>query len=617
MSISKKLQKLVLSGALLTAVPFALTGCSGDDNVSGNGGAAVGGVAVSGDPLASLDAILTQFPQYYDNDLPHVAGTTFNLGLSQPSPIAGLFGTSVFWTNADDNLIGGLIGTTSSLVSMNELMQFGNDGVVSYSLNKADQSVTFTMQRDVYWHDGTPLTLDDWVFAFELMAHPEYTGVRFSGNNRTIRGIMDFHEGNADTISGLVLSNNNRTLTIYFDVFAPTILYFGIHTSPVARHIFGDMPITEITSSPEALTNVIGWGPFILEHVVAGESVLLRRNENYAFGVPYIESLIVNRVSPELALSGMASGNFDYVSVSTAYFGDHQNPTNFRYIGVPGASYGYIAFRMGTWDAENNVNVSNPERLMNYLGAEFRAAMALAIDYDLLGQTIHNGLQFAAGSNIAPPHRAFIDNSVPGFGYNPARANEILDNAGFTQRDSEGFRLTPNGDPLTVIWASPTNPLEDILVPFHLQGWANIGIRVELWRGQTQDQNYLWDVLDFDTDNQEIHIYNGAWTVGAVPDPSGSWGHAMWNPSRHTSAEKDRIMEAITAYDTWDQANLLGALSDWQWYWYENVPYFPTTWSIGLFAINNRVANFDPRFYTGHQSGVIWSNIRLTSENMQ
>ena len=627
----KKQTKFLASG-LLAATVLTLTACgdnapTGGNNANnqtqqGGGNATTGGntgdvvVVDAANALASLDAAFAMFPQYYDNNLPHVDGTVFQFGLAQASPITGLFGTSVFWHSNDDNIIGSMLGTVSSLLSTSEMFQFGQDGIVNYSVDQANSSITFTMQHDVYWHDGAPLTLDDWVFAFEIMAHPDYSGIRFSGANRQITGIMDFHNGDVDSISGLVLSNNNRTLTIHFDELSPTVLYFGIHTSPVPRHVFANIPVADIPSSPQAQTLAIGWGPFILENVVPGESVYMRRNENFVFGAPYVESLILRRVAPELALAGMAAGTFDMINqVNAAYFGDHRTPSNFQYIGQTTGWYSYISFRMGTWDAENNVNVYNPERLMNQLGAEFRQAMALAVDHDLLGETLFNGLEFIAGSNIAPLNRAFIDASVPGFGYNTTRANEILDAAGFTERDSDGYRMTPAGEPLTVIWAQPTNPLEDIIVPFHLQGWASIGIRVELWRGQTHDQGYLWDVLDFDTDNQEIHIYTGAWTSAFDPDPSGRWGHAMWNPARHTSAEQDAIFERITSEATWDSAYLMQVLSDWQWYWYNTVPYFPTRWRVDLLATNNRVAGVEPRPYVGHSSAILWHQLRLTAAN--
>ena len=616
-----------LSALLLTAT-MTLTACGGGGNEApitnapapGNQASAGGSVAIQVDTanaLASLDVVLAQFPEYHDNGLPHVAGSILQVGISQPAPLAGLFGTSLFWNSADDSAIGEMLGTTTSLLSTTELLQFGQEGVVNYSIDQANSTLTFTMQHDVYWHDGVPLTLDDLVFAYHVMADASYTGVRFSSDNRHIAGIMDFHNGEADHISGLILSDDHRTLTIHFETMSPTILYFGIHTSPMPRHIFGHMAVADIPGSPEAQTGAVGWGPFILENVVPGESVYLRRNENFVFGVPYVESLIVRRVVPELALTGMAAGTFDVIlpGVPTAYFGDHMSPSNFHYIGFPTGTYGYVSFRMGTWDTENHVNVVDPERLMNQLGPDFRRAMALAIDYDLLGQSLHNGLQFMAGSNMAPIHRGFMDSTVPGLGYDPVLANEILDNAGFTERDSEGYRLTPAGEPLTVIWAHQTNALEDILIPFHIQGWAAIGIRVELWRGQTHDQVYLWDVLDFDTDNQEIHLYSGAWTAGFDPNPSGTWGHAVWNPSRHTSAEQELIFDRITSEDTWDHDYLLQVLSDWQWYWYNTVPFFPTLWGVGLHPINNRIANWDPRPETGNTAGIQWHTIRLTTEN--
>lgn len=48
----------------------------------------------------------------------------------------------------------------------------------------------------------TELTVNDWVFAIETLAHPDYTGPRWA-NVQTIEGAADFREGNAEEISGL------------------------------------------------------------------------------------------------------------------------------------------------------------------------------------------------------------------------------------------------------------------------------------------------------------------------------------------------------------------------------------------------------------------------------
>jgi len=550
-------------------------------------------------PLDSKNRVLADFPLYVNRPGDHVAGSTFRQGIISTSPLPGLFGGSIFSDAAVDSTVAGLIGSNSSLLSSSPYFTFGQDGVATWEYNLDNSSITLTMQHQPYWHDGVPVTMADLVFAYYTMATPGYVGIRFSTYERRVVGIMDFHNGYADHIEGLVLSNNDRTLTIYFESLSPSMLYFGFWTSPMPAHVFENIPIGEMHTSDAVRVNPIGWGPFILETIVPGESVVMRRNDNFVWGTPYIEQLIVERIdSSSLVPIAMETGRFDVISFPTQYFEDYQNPTNFAFIGSSSVSYSYIAFRLGHWDFDENRNVFSPDRYMN--NVDLRTAMAMAIDFDLLGETLFNGLQFAAGSFMPPHHGALMDMDLPGFPYNPDAANAILDAAGF-ERGADGYRNWPDGSDLTVNWAQPSNPAnEHIIVPFYIQSWSDIGVRVQLWQGRTHDQNYLWDVLDYDNDDDEIHIYTGSWSAGFNPHPGGRWGHAIWNPSRYTSDRQDEIFANLSRVENFDPVQMREAYLELQQYWQSVVPHFPTLWSIGLTALNNRVSTWDTR--TGMQT---------------
>ena len=644
-----KKRKLFSVIAILLAVIFIITACAnrddnGDDNgadtdpaitatpspTPATGGDTVVQPPVTGDPGHPLDAmaaVLENFPRYINTGAAHVAGTTLYVGVIAPSPWEGIIGGSVLHNSTSDGDIAGPLGTSRSLLSMNEFFQFGQEGVAIFDLDVANLTFTLHLTHDVYWHDGTPLTLDDLVFAYEVMAHPDYTGPRFVAEVQAVRGIMDFRNGLTDSIEGLVLSNDNRTLTMHFYEMGPGMMYFGIWTSPMPRHIFENIPVADMAASAYARTTPVGWGPFMIEHVVPGESATMVRNPNYVFGMPQVERIEMRRVDPALVAEHMHNGTFDIISFPTAEFGDHQDPANFSYLGAPVGDYSFIAFRLGMFepsDPDNpygaGVNVSTPDRLMYQAGPLFRRAMAYAIDPGVIGELVFHGLQFAAASNVPPNHAALIDMSVPGFPYNPDRARELLDEAGFDQFDSEGYRLDPDGNPFTVYWAFPENALvEGIIVPFYIESWSAIGIRVRLWRDQTHPALFIWSYTDYDRDyvpgvGDEIHLFSGAWTVGANPNPAGSWGHIWWNFSRHTSPELDAILDRMNTSAAFDTEYFQQIFSDWQWYWYDNVPYIPLLWTISLTAINERVTFWDTRHWmTGTNPNGNWHQVGLSA----
>ncbi|MDR2167183.1 MAG: ABC transporter substrate-binding protein [Clostridiales bacterium] len=574
-----------------------------------------------GHPLEQLEYLLESFDQYFDTGDAHVPGTTFMFGIASTAPIQGRFGGAIFTDQVVDQHIATLLGTASSLIPLNEYHMLGQHGVATFEYDISARTFVMTMQYDVYWHDGVPLTLDDVVFALEMIGHPDYAGLRRTDEIFTISGFSDFVEGRANHISGLVLSNNNRTLTFHLDEMPSTLLYGALWTQPMPRHIFQDIPMEGMIASDPVRVNPIGWGPFMIDHIVEGDSVRLVRNPNYVFGMPQIEYLVVERFHPDHAGEVMAAGRFDYVPLFPAHlYGYFANPTNFRFLGSPSNHYTYLAFRLGNWDFDTNRNVYNPNRLMAQAGPALRQAMAYASDELLFGQTFTHGLRFPASSIAPPNHLRLVDLDMPGFTYNPDRARQILDDAGFVDIDGDGFREMPDGSPLVIQWALADGPLTEYFYTFYTQAWREVGLNVQMWLGRAHDQLYLWDTLDFDTyyDNPdypvEVHIYTGTWQTGSNPNPEGTWGHIFWNASRYTSPAYDAILARIPSEAAWDADYMQEIFNDWQRYWYENVPAIPWTWTIDLHAVNNRVTNWDTRVGRGFSGSLHgWQDIGLSA----
>ena len=570
-----------------------------------------------GSALILLDEMAQRFPSLVSTGATHVDGTTLYVGVASANPWAGIIGGAVFHDAASDGFIAEPLGTASSIFSTNEFLQFGQEGIATWEIDVNARTFTINQVMDVYWHDGVPLTLDDLVFALEIIAHPDYSGIHFTAENQAITGIMDYHRGFADSVSGLNLSNNNRTLVINFDVLEPGLLHFGLWSAPTPRHVFEGIPVREMANSNRARISPVGWGPFIVSHVVPGESVSMVRNPNFVFGEAVVERIEFIRVAPEAIAASMHYGLIDIAChFPAADFTFHQLPSSFRYIGAPTGEYSYIAFRLGHWDFANRINIFTPTRKMSDAGPLFRQAMAYAIDPGFIGWTLHGGLHIPARTNIPPNHRAFIDPHILGFPFDPARARELLDEAGFDQFDDEGMRLGRNGERFTVYWAFMENPItQNIVVPFFIGQWAAVGIRVELWRGTTHPTLTLWDYIDFDDDGDEIDIVSGAWNVGKNPNPGRAWGHFWWNPSRYTSPTFDGILARMSSQEAFDQAYMQQIFHDWQGYWQQNVPYIPLLWEFKLIPVNNRVTYWDSGLWNpGANPGSRWLSVGLSAD---
>ncbi|MGP1438812.1 MAG: ABC transporter substrate-binding protein [Treponema sp.] len=86
--------------------------------------------------------------------------------------------------------------------------------------------LTFTLKKDLVFHDGMPLTAKDVKFTFEALAHKDYQG-ELQSYVQSIKGFKEFNEGVASDVSGIVVKND-RTLEITFnEVYAPALTNLG------------------------------------------------------------------------------------------------------------------------------------------------------------------------------------------------------------------------------------------------------------------------------------------------------------------------------------------------------------------------------------------------------
>jgi peptide/nickel transport system substrate-binding protein len=87
-----------------------------------------------------------------------------------------------------------------------------------------------------------------------------------------------------------------------------------------------------------------------------------------------------------------------------------------------------------------------------------RQAFQAAVDIDLLVRSIHFGVYERAWSILSPSTRDYDKTLEGSWSFDPAKANGLLDAAGWTARDAEGYRVR-DGRRLSVHW--PTTPQQD------------------------------------------------------------------------------------------------------------------------------------------------------------
>ncbi len=191
---------------------------------------------------------------------------------------------------------------------------------------------------------------------------------------------------------------------------------------------------------PEALAGeedlgdrVVGTGPYRLAAFRPGEEVVLEAFPEHFAGRPFLERIrfrIVGNATTRLL--EIRSGGLDLLQNAVPPYAVKflRRDPGLRVIVAPGSSYQYLGF-----------NLEDPI----LADVRVRRAIAFAIDREALISFALAGLARPAYGLLPPEHWAH-NPDVPRYGYDPARARRLLDEAGHPDPDGDGpavrFRLS-------------------------------------------------------------------------------------------------------------------------------------------------------------------------------
>ncbi len=583
----KKLLAIILSAALVAA---SMAGCAKKESDEDTSEPTVTQGEKDGADNESVSAAqeaASKFPSVVTNNDSSIEGGILKFAMASDSAFAGVLNWC-FYEDVYDGMILGFFA--EGLISFDENFVADQDGAATYEYDTEAKTITLHMREGVKWHDGEPVTLDDLVFAYEVICDKDYEGMRYDETFTNIEGVEEYNAGTADTISGLELSEDKMTLTIHFKEFYPSILVGGFWTNPIPRHYYGDIPVKDMAADPKTRSTPIGFGPFKVKNIVPGESVEFERFDDYWMGKPKLDGVVLTVVNPELIPSAMQEGKYDVAEFSVQQYPDYTSPTNYQYLGQIETVFSYTGFKLGTWNAEKNENIYNPDSKM--ANVKLRQAIGYAVDNTTLAQELYSGLRFLATSVITPRHSSYQDTSLAGYTYDQEKAKQLLDEAGYVDKDGDGYREDPSGNQLTITWAAMDGENMDTYAQFKIQCWKDVGLRVELYNGRLTEFNAFYDAVE--GDDPAIDMYDAAWNTGYDPNPSALWGRSSSaNYTRYTNENFDAIIADISSDKAWDSTFLTEKYKEWQEAFFNEASAIPTLWRIELTAVNNRVKNYE------------------------
>lgn len=113
--------------------------------------------------------------------------------------------------------------------------------------------INVKFKEGLKWEDGHPMTVDDYIFTYEVLGHPDYTGVRYGA---ALENVVEKYEKNtiegskAKTIRGL--EKLDTEINIHIIEPQPTIRTGGggLNASIIPKHYLQDVPVKDLETSP-------------------------------------------------------------------------------------------------------------------------------------------------------------------------------------------------------------------------------------------------------------------------------------------------------------------------------------------------------------------------------
>lgn len=538
-------------------------------------------------------------------------GGTLNVALVSATPFEGTFNSFLYEGAPDADLMKPMWG---NFMKSGPNQEIGTGGYCEVEFDKDAKTATYKLHKDLTWSDGVPVTADDLIFVYECIAHKDYTGVRYDSDYKNVVGIEEYYDGKADTISGLK-KIDDKTLQVTFKEFYPGILWgAGLTYNAEPAHYLKDIPLKDMQSNDKVRLKPLSCGPFVMSNVVPGESVEYVPNPYWFGEKPKVDKIIYKRTNPDTIVEALKSGTFDIIEgVSANSYEEYKDLSNITLLSNMENYYGYVGFKLGKWDSEAGKVVMDPNKKV--ADVKLRQAIGYAINNEEVANEFYNNLRIPANSLIDPPHATFWNSAQEGYTYNPEKAKQILDEAGYVDKDGDGMREDPKGNKLKLNFlAMAGGEIAEPLAQFYVQCMRDVGLDVGLQNGRLIEFNAFYDMVG--EDNEDIDMYMAAWGTGSNPDPSGLYGSdAQFNFSRFASEENDKLLAAIASEDAFgeegiDNDYLIKAYHDWQQYMFEQAPVVPTLYRFKLTAVNNRVNYWDMNIVSDWD----WDKVGLLSD---
>lgn len=286
--------------------------------------------------------------------------------------------------------------------------------VKSWEVGKDEKTVTFKLDPKAKWSDGVPVTSEDVKFSLESLGGH---GALFTTYTESITKIETPDEH-----------------TVVLHTSSPdTRLIGGLIVYVIPKHIWGQVPLKELTSTYQAKLPMVGSGPFTVTKFQKGRILTLERNPEFRGPQSkYKKVEFIKYGNQDAVERALQVGEIDLdLEVSSGNFARLGENSNIETVKSSSPSYTQLAF-----DVCPEEVCPDAKRNPAVLDKNVRQAVGYAVDRERINQIAARDTSFVAYGILPSYYKSFYSKPEMDYQYDPEKAEELLDEAGWEAQGS-------------------------------------------------------------------------------------------------------------------------------------------------------------------------------------
>lgn len=427
----------------------------------------------------------------------------------------------------------------------------------SWTISEDHLVYTFYLRDDVKWHDGAPFTAKDVVFSYERIMDPAVDSVH----------LRNYYQ---DVIKVEALDDYTVRFT-YRQPYFKALEVCG--TMPIVpSHIFSE--VSGFNTHPIGRSPV-GTGPYVFKKWETGKEIVLERNNSYWGEKPSIGEIIFKIITDStVALQVLKQEGLDVMGLRPIQWvyqtrGKRFN-RHFQKLSYSVPQYSFIGWNM---------------RKPIFSDKRVRQAMTMLLDRE----TILEKILFGLGTVVSGPfyvESPDYNRKIKPYPYDPEKANKLLEEAGWIDRDGDGIREKDGVSFRFEFLISAGSKFAEQLATIFQESLKGAGIRMDIRRLE-------WAVFIQKIQAHDFDACTLGWSLGWESDPYQVWHSSQQEGGSNfvgfASEEADRIIEeARREFDPERRRKLYHRLHE---IIHEEQPYTFLFTTKALVAVHRRIGN--------------------------